>query len=191
MPRFLALALAALLVAAAPAARSQQPDTAALLAAQTEAMQAFAMLDGVWRGPASVAQPDGSRFAFTQTERIGPFLGGSVKVIEGRGYDDAGKVRFNALGIVSYDVRSRAFTLHSYAQGYAGDFPFRATGDGYTWEIPIGPAVLRYTAVVKDGELYETGDRIVTGNAPQRVFEMRLRRIGESDWPAAGAVPPK
>lgn len=191
MPRFLALALAAVLVAAAPAARSQQPDTAALLAAQTEAMQAFAMLDGVWRGPASVAQPDGSRFAFTQTERIGPFLGGSVKVIEGRGYDDAGKVRFNALGIVSYDVRSRAFTLHSYAQGYAGDFPFRATGDGYTWEIPIGPAVLRYTAVVKDGELYETGDRIVTGNAPQRVFEMRLRRIGESDWPAAGAVPPK
>ena len=191
MPRFLALALAAVLVAAAPAARSQQPDTAALLAAQTEAMQAFAMLDGVWRGPASVAQPDGSRFAFTQTERIGPFLGGSVKVIEGRGYDDAGKVRFNALGIVSYDVRSRAFTLHSYAQGYAGDFPFRATGNGYTWEIPIGPAVLRYTAVVKDGELYETGDRIVTGNAPQRVFEMRLRRIGESDWPAAGAVPPK
>ena len=191
MPRFLALALAALLVAAAPAARSQQPDTVALLATQTEAMQAFAMLDGVWRGPASVAQPDGSRFAFTQTERIGPFLGGSVKVIEGRGYDDAGKVRFNALGIVSYDVRSHAFTLHSYAQGYAGDFPFRATGDGYTWEIPIGPAVLRYTAVVKDGELYETGDRIVTGNAPQRVFEMRLRRIGESDWPAAGAVPPK
>ena len=69
--------------------------------------------------------------------------------------------------------------------------PSSPTGDGYRWEIPIGPATLRYTATVKDGELYEIGERIVAGSAPQKVFEMRLKRIGDTDWPAAGAVSPK
>ena len=92
----------------------------------------------------------------------------------------------------SRSTRRRArYTLHSHAQGHVGDFAFVATGDGYRWEIPIGPATLRYTATVKDGELYEIGERIVAGSAPQKVFEMRLKRIGDTDWPAAGAVSPR
>ncbi len=41
--------------------------------------------------------------------------------------------------------------------------PSSPTGDGYRWEIPIGPARLRYVATVKDGELHEIGERIVAG----------------------------
>ena len=26
---------------------------------------------------------------------------------------------------------------------------------------------------------------------PQRIFEMHLKRIGDSDWPAAGAIGPR
>jgi hypothetical protein len=59
------------------------------------AAAALAMLDGVWRGPATVSEADGRRIGFVQTERIGAFLGGSIKVIEGRGYGDDGAVRFN------------------------------------------------------------------------------------------------
>ncbi|MEO7114724.1 MAG: DUF1579 domain-containing protein [Caldimonas sp.] len=185
-----------LVIAAAAAftsvwASAQQPDTAALLSAQTEALKAFAMLDGAWRGPATVIQPDGSRLAFTQTERIGPFLGGSIRVIEGRGYDDSGAVRFNAFGIVSFDPSTRSYSLHSHAQGHVGDFAFVPTGDGYRWEIAIGPATIRYVATVKDGELHEVGERIVPGHEPLRIFEMRLKRIGDVDWPAAGAIAPK
>ena len=194
MRRVLSFAVLAVLAVAAAlpfVARAQQPDTAALLASQAEAMRTFAMLDGLWRGPATVLQRDGSRLSFVQTERIGPFLGGSIKVIEGRGYNDDGSVRFNAFGIVSFDPATRAYTMHSHALGHVGDFAFVATGDGYRWEIPIGLATLRYTATVKDGELYEIGERIVTGSAPQKVFEMRLKRIGDTDWPAAGAVSPK
>lgn len=185
------LLLAALLATALSPASAQQPDTAALLAGQVEAMKAFAMLDGVWRGPATAIQPDGSRLAFVQTERIGPFLGGSIKMIEGRGYDDAGRVRFNALGIVSYDAATKQYALHSHAQGRVGDFIFTPTADGYRWEIAIGPATLRYTAVINDSELYEVGDRLVAGQEPTRVFEMRLKRVSDSDWPAAGAIAPK
>ena len=191
MRRILPLLIITGLLVAQPCAVAQQADTAARIASQVEALKTFAMLDGVWRGPATVTQPNGSTLAFTQTERIGPFLGGSIRVIEGRGYDDSGAVRFNAFGIVSFDPQTRAYTLHSHAQGHVGDFAFVATGDGYRWEIPIGPATLRYTATVKDGELYEIGERIVAGSAPQKVFEMRLKRIGDTDWPAAGAVSPR
>jgi hypothetical protein len=179
------------LLAGMASAAGQQPDTAALLASQTEALKAFAMLDGVWRGPATVTEPGGKRVTFVQTERIGPFLGGSVKVIEGRGYDDDGGVRFNAFGIVSYDSATRSYSLHSHAQGRVGDFAFMPTGDGYRWEIPLPSGNLRYVATVRDGELREVGDLTLDGREPVRVFEMRLKRIGDTDWPAAGAVSPK
>jgi len=185
-------AAAAALALAAAGAVAQQPDTAALLAAQTEAMRALAMMDGVWRGPATAILPDGSRRTFTQTERIGPFLGGSIRVIEGRGYADDGTVRFNAFGVISYDVAKKAYSIHSHAQGLRGDFAFTPTSDGYSWEISAGPgATIRYTATIRDGELHEVGDRIVAGREPQRIFDMRLRRVGDTDWPAAGAVPPR
>ncbi len=188
--------IARLLIAFAAAAASlgasaQQSDTATLLAAQTEALKAFAMLDGAWRGPATVIQPDGSRLAFTQTERIGPFLGGSIRVIEGRGYDDSGAVRFNAFGIVSFDPATKSYSLHSHAQGHVGDFAFVPTGDGYRWEIAFGPTTIRYVATIKDNELHEVGERIVAGREPIQIFEMRLKRVGDVDWPAAGAVPPR
>jgi len=191
MRRVVSLAVLAVAAASPFVARAQQPDTAALLASQVEAMRAFATLDGMWRGPATVLQADGSRLSFVQTERIGPLLGGSIKVIEGRGYSDDGSVRFNALGIVSFDPATRAYTMHSHAQGHVGDFAFVATGDGYRWEIPLGAATIRYVATVRDDELHEVGDRIVEGREPLRIFEMRLKRIGPTDWPGAGAVGPK
>ena len=175
------------------AASGQQgrPDPATLVASQREAMRRLAFMDGVWRGPAWTILPSGEKHNITQTERIGPFLDGSVKVIEGRGYDPDGKVTFNAFGTISYNPATRAYTLHSYAQGNVGDFVLTPSADGYVWEIPAGAMVLRYTAVVKDGAWREVGDRIAPGKEPFRFFEMNLKRVGHTDWPAAGAVSPK
>lgn len=192
MRRILSLALAGALACLALAAAAQPADPRTLIASQTEAMRAVAMIDGAWRGQATITQADGSKLTFVQTERIGPFLGGSIRVIEGRGYDDSGAVRFNALGIVSYDPATRAYTMHSHALGRVGDFAFVPTADGYRWEIPLGAAgTIRYVATVRDGELHEVGERIVEGREPLRIFEMRLKRIGDTEWPAAGAVGPK
>ena len=166
-------------------------DPATLIAAQREALQRFAVLDGVWRGPAWTILPSGEKRTVTQTERIGPFLDGSVRVIEGRGYDADGKVTFNAFGTISYNLATKAYTLHSYAQGQVGDFVFTPTADGYVWEIPAGPMTIRYTAVIKDGTWKEVGDRIVPEKEPVRFFEMNLKRIGDTNWPAAGAISPK
>jgi hypothetical protein len=177
----------------APAAASAQgrPDPAVQIAAQREALAPLAFMDGVWRGPASTTIAPGETHTVTQTERIGPFLDGSVKVIEGRGYDADGKVTFNAFGIISYNPATRAYTMHSYAMGNVGDFVLQRKPDGFVWEIPAGPITIRYTAVVKDGVWREVGDRVAPDKEPVRFFEMNLKRVGNTDWPAAGAISPK
>ena len=166
-------------------------DPATLIAAQKEAMAPLDYMNGVWRGPAWTLLPSGEKKNVTQTERIGPFLDASVKVIEGKGYDAEGKVAFNAFGTISFDPNTKAYTLHSHAMGHVGDFAFTPAAAGYTWEIPAGPMKIRYTAMIKDGKWNEVGDRILPGKDPVRFFEMNLVRVGDTDWPAAGAIPPQ
>ena len=177
--------------AASPSLAQERPNPATLIAAQRDAMAAFKAMDGVWRGPAWTILPSGEKHSMTQTERIGPFLDGSVKVIEGRGYESDGRVGFNAFGIISYDPTTKAYAIRSYAMGRAGDFVIKPTPGGYTWEIPAGPTTIRYTAVIKDGTLKEVGDRLAPGKEPVRFFEMNLTRVGDTTWPAEGAVPQK
>ena len=159
-----------------------------MIAAQRDAMKPLAWMDGVWRGPAWTIVQNGVKHEITQTERIGPFLDGSIKVLEGRGYDSSGTVTFNAFGVISYDPATKAYALHSYAQGRSGDFPLTPTADGYVWEIPAGPAKIRYTAVLKGDAWREIGERIIPGREPMQFFEMNLRRVGNSAWPGAGAI---
>lgn len=168
-----------------------RPDAQAVLAAQKKALARLAYMDGVWRGPAWTIHASGEKHNVTQTERIGPFLDGTVKVIEGRGYDESGKVTFNAFATISYNADADRFTMHSYALGSVGDFTLTPSADGFAWEIPAGPVTIRYTAVVKDGTWKEVGDRIAPGKDPVRFFEMNLKRVGDTDWPAGGAIAPK
>jgi hypothetical protein len=167
-----------------------RPDPQAMLAAQRQAMKRFSFMDGEWRGEAWTIMPTGEKHELTQTERIGPFLDGAVKVIEGRGYEADGTVSFNALGIISFNPGKSEYSMRSYAMGYAGDYVMKPTDNGFTWEIPAGPMTMRYTATVKDGTWHEVGDRVMGEQEPVRFFEMTLKRLGDSAWPAAGAVPP-
>jgi hypothetical protein len=189
---FFAVALVSLVAASStPASAQGRPDAAQLIAAQRQAMDTLSFMNGVWRGTAWTMLPSGEKHTITQTERIGSFLDGSIKVIEGRGYDADGKVTFNALGIVSYDPAKQAYTMHSHAMGMVGDFALVPNGTGFTWTIPAGPMTIRYTATVQDGAWREVGDRIAPGKDPVRFFEMNLKRVGDTDWPGAGAIPPK
>lgn len=183
--------LAAIVAVSSTGFAQGPPDPKVLIAAQREGMAPLAYMNGVWRGPATTTLPSGEVHNITQTERIGSFLDGSVKVIEGRGYEPDGRVGFNALGVISYDPGTKTYTMRSYAQGFHGDFVITTTADGYTWEIPAGPTTIKYTAVIKDGKWREVGDRLVPGRPPTRFFEMNLVRVGDSDWPGAGAINPK
>lgn len=185
------LAASVLTATSLPALAQTPPDPTALIAAQKTALEKFARMDGVWRGPAWMILPSGEKHNLTQTERIGPFLDGSIKVIEGRGYESDGRVSFNAFGVISYSAETKGYRMRSHAQGRYGDYMITPTDDGYMWEIPAGPMTIRYTAVIKDGVLKEVGDRIMPGKEPVRFFEMTLTRLSNTDWPAGGAVPAK
>lgn len=171
-------------------AHAQAPDMQAI-AAQKEAMKALSMLDGTWRGPGWVLMPDGTKKEMTQTERVGSFLDGAVKVIEGRGYEANGSVGFNAFAIISYDAAKKTYSMRSYALGRQADFAVTPTADGFKWEHPMGPITISYTATIKDGVWHEVGERSAKGQPPVTFLELTLKRIGNSDWPAAGAVPAK
>jgi hypothetical protein len=188
----LALACGALPAAVAfaqsqPAGAPQSRDPAAIARAETEAMAKLKWMDGAWRGPA-VTQTAGGERKVMQTERIGPMLGGTIKVIEGRGFADGRNVGFNAFGVVSYDPFKRAYEFRSYAQGYSGTFPFEVTPTGYVWSTPAAGGSVRYTATITADHWNEVGDLIAEGQPPRRIFEMNLKRIGDSNWPEAGAL---
>ena len=158
--------------------------------AQRDAMARLAFMDGEWRGTAAINGP-GGRTTLTQTERVGPHLGGSIRVVEGRGYAADGTTQFNAFAIIGWDERTQAYTFHTYAQGYQGDYPFEATEDGFRWQTPAGPgATIQYVATIKDGRWHEVGHYVREGQTPLPYIEMDLRRVGDSDWPNAGAVAP-
>jgi hypothetical protein len=180
------LMLAVVLALTGPlAARAQTP--------KEEAAAAIARLDfmrGVWVGPASGVNPGGTRYAITQTERIGPLLDGTIMLVEGRGYDSDGTAAFNAFGVISWNGEADRYEFRSYTDGHAGTFPFTLTDNGYVWEVPAGPGVMRFTADVTGTTYHEVGDFVMPGQSPRRSFEMTLTRRGDSDWPGAGAVAP-
>ena len=179
----LALALA---LCAPVAAFAQGADTAAI-AAQQEAMKKLDWMDGKWRGPAVSQSPQGEH-RVTQTERIGGFLDGTLKLVEGKGYNADGSTGFHAFGVVTYDPATKRYWMTSSAQGRSGKFALTPTDNGYKWEIPAGPATIRYTATLAEGKWTEVGDYVAAGQPPRRFFTMTLTRIGDTDWPEAGGV---
>lgn len=182
--------LTALLAWHASSSWAQAPESpAALMAQQREAMAQFSYMDGAWRGSAWTVDRSGKRHEITQTERVGSFLNGTVRVIEGRGYNADGTPGFQALGVLSHDVAKKTWSMRSWAQGRSGDFPLVPTADGFVWTTPAGPnATVRYTAVVKGDIWREVGEYVAQGQEPRQIFEMNLRRIGPTKWPEEGAI---
>ena len=159
--------------------------------ALAEPMAKLAFMRGIWAGPAAGADRSGP-YKVTQTERIGPILGGDVMVIEGRGYRDDNTTGFNAFAAISWNAQTQKYELRSYAQGYAGTFELKLTADGYVWEVPAGPnAVMRFTATVKNNTWREIGEVVTEGGAPKQTFEMNLKRVADTDWPVGVPLSPQ
>lgn len=169
-------------------AQAQNADTAAL-AAQADAMHKFDWMHGKWRGEARMQMPGAGERVVTHTERVGTLLDGTVTVIEGKSFSPDGSVPFNAFAVISYDTRTKGYTIQSYAGGRAGNFPINLTDKGYTWEVGAGPAAkIRYKATFDGTTWVETGDYVAEGQPARPFFKMVLKRVGDSDWPMAGSM---
>lgn len=183
MKRYLSLLFLAAL--AFPAFAQHPPADAA---ERTAAMQKLASLHGTWKGTAK-GNMRGAAIDLIQTERIGPMLDGDVLVIEGRGYKADGGLDFNALAIISYDTPKDTYQFRSYANGYAGTYEFRVTDTGYSWEMPADPgASIRHDIQIKDSTWLESSYYIKEGAEPVKFLELKLERVGDTEWPAAGFI---
>lgn len=157
---------------------------------QREAMKVLDWMDGEWVGEATILAGPGAPMTHPHTERIGPMLGGSIKVIEGRTANDEGGAAFNAFAVISWSEEG-GYVMRSYANGQAGDFPLTATPDGFSWTTPSRGGELRYVTTFRDGEWVEIGTFVMPDRPPMPVIELRLRRRGDTDWPAADPVLPE
>ncbi|CAN5118443.1 hypothetical protein BH09PSE6_BH09PSE6_07610 [soil metagenome] len=179
-----------LLACTTPAFAAGPPDFQALMKQEREALALLTRFQGNWRGPATVRKSDGSSVELTQTERVGPMLDGALLMIEGRGFAADGSMPFNALGVVSFDPAANRYLFRAWAQGFGNDFAMEVAQDSFSWSIPTGPGTVHYVATVKDDVWTETGEFQMPGQPARRIFEMHVKRIGDSDWPAAGALTP-
>lgn len=184
------LAACALAFAAPLSAQMEELNSAALIARQRAALDQFAWMDGVWRGTVTSASPEGT-IELVQTERVGTMAGGTMRVIEGRGYGADGTLEFNAAATITYDAVAGQFIMNSTARGMTARPWFRTTADGFEWGMESGPVSISYIARYKDGEWIEEGFMAFPGQTKRQFMTMRLQRVGDTDWPGAGAVGPE
>jgi len=176
------------LALAGSAAAQPGPPPKVLLDQEAAALAPLAWMNGRWAGEAWTAGPDG-RHKLLHTERAGPMLDGSVKVVEGKAFELDGKpANFNAFAIIAYDSATKTFSFQSHAQGHAGTFPFTITADGYQWTNTMGPVTLTYTAHHEGDTWHEVGMLTRPGAPPMQIFEMTVHRVGDTDWPVVGQM---
>lgn len=98
---------------------------------------------------------------------------------------------FNAFGVISWNAQTQGYEFRAYTGGRSGTFKMTPTDTGAVWEMPAGPnANIVSTITIKDGTWHEVQQYVAQGQPARTVVEMNLKRVGDSDWPAAGAIKP-
>lgn len=116
---------------------------------------------------------------------------GTLKVIEGRSFDTAGELSANNFEVISFNAATKAYSLRLYTQGTTADVPVVPTSNGFSLEYRDGSATVRFTISVSNGRWNETAERREPNEASVRFLQLDLARFSDTDWPAAGAVPPR
>lgn len=179
MRRLTILCLSAVLALGGASARAQEA-----LRADPQATAALAILDGVWIGPARMMARDGGVSEFEQMERIGPMLGGEIRVMEGESRGPDGRRQFNAFTVFSA-AEGGGLEMRSHIPGHESVRVIEPKPDGYVWRTAIPEGVMVYDITINDGVWTETGVIEFADGRRIAFFEMTLRRVGDTDWPAA------
>jgi len=179
--------------AAGPSSQASAEGPVQWVAAQKAALAKLAYLDGEWRGTGwMIDAPGETPRHMTMTYRVGPFLDGTIRIIDIRGYLADGSYGFHAMNFISFDAQKKQYVMNARAAGRSGLFSFQVTGaQTYAWQIGSPTAGLHYESVIDNGEWIQIGRRIAPDAESLTMSDYRLRRVGPTDWPEAGALGPK
>lgn len=158
----------------ATALLAQRPDFSAQCKKE---MQKLAYLVGDWKGEA-VTRTQNGELKLEQTEHIEWKMDGVLLSIEGIGKEQ-GKVAFNALAMVNYDVAQQQFKFKSYVkEGYSTDAYFKVLEENkFEWGFDIqsgGKSRYFITLDPVKKTWYEVGEYSRDGNTWMKFIEMNL-----------------
>ena len=152
---------------------------------QTAAISAVGFFTGTWTGDGWI-QMGPQRETFKETETCGPYLGGALMVLEGKGVDtgNPAHVVHHALAVMSWNAQKDEYDFRSYSPPFAGTFPGKLVSPGvFVWSMDGPMGQMKYTITIKDGLWSETGERSADGKTWSPFFAMNLKRSSTAGWP--------
>ncbi|MCK6617414.1 MAG: DUF1579 domain-containing protein [Cyclobacteriaceae bacterium] len=146
-------------------------------------MQKLDYMAGKWKGEASMRQPNGTLLKVNQEEDIQFKLDGTILLIEGTGRNpEEGKVSFNALAIISYDLQKKEFQMKSHVMnGNQTNAYFKIVKENhFEWGFDTPQkAKIRYNIILNpsDKSWIEKGEYSPDGNNWFPFIEMNLTKL--------------
>jgi hypothetical protein len=146
------------------------------IVAQQQAIKALPLADGEWRGPSRKKSKDGW-VEMLQTQRVSTLLGGTVRVVESKGFEKSGELTYEAFAVISFDPDAKAYAMRSYSNGRVRDYLVTATDDSFGWKVEAGPDLaIRYENTLKNGVWTQTATRLPAKGEPETYLEFSLKR---------------
>jgi hypothetical protein len=148
---------------------------------QRAAMKRLGFLVGEWSGEASVLRGPGQFAELRQTESAQFKLNGLVLMIEGVGRTKSdGKLALQALGLVSFDDETGTYTMRAFNDGRWLETEIIVADGGHSmsWGFALGQ--FKTTTVLRineDGDWTEQGELIIGDRPPQKMMELKVRRV--------------
>ena len=155
----------------------QTPD----LEAQRTAMGKLTFLAGKWEGEARVVRGPGEALELNQTEEAHYKLDGLLMLIEGVGRTkSSGHRALQALGLISYDDAMRTYHIRAFNDGrfLESEVKLLEEGNGLSWGFAIGEIKTSSVLRINEGEWTEVHEITIGSQAPKRLMEVRVRRVG-------------
>jgi hypothetical protein len=169
--------LAALLGIPSMAQTPRTPD----VVAQRTAMKKLGFLLGDWSGDATVLRGPGQFIELAQTESVHFKLEGLVLMIEGNGRTKTdGKPTLQALGLISFDDETGTYKMRAFNDGrwLETEVKLADSGNSISWGFAVG--AFKTTTVLQineNGEWTELGQLIIGDHPPQKLMDLKVRRI--------------
>ena len=149
--------------------------------AQRTAMKKLEFLVGDWSGEATVLRGPGQFAEMAQTESAQFKLDGLVLMIEGVGRNKTdGKVSLQALGLISFDDETGKYEMRAFNDGrwLETEVKLAEGGNSISWGFALD--AFKTTTVLRineNGEWTEHGELTVGERAPQKMMDLKVRRI--------------
>ena len=145
---------------------------------QQEALRKLLVMAGEWEGTAIMNRGPGNQMTLDQKELVQFKLDSTIILVEGRGFDTAGVMVFNAMAVISYDGTADKYIMKSYTDmGMETDANFEVTETGFVWgfKVPQGGEV-KYTAEMTETTWVEKGAFSQDGENWFDFIELNLTR---------------